>query len=48
MSEAGRRIELEALLGAPLELAERHGVAAPNLANLYAATRLMAETRGLT
>ncbi|HET9355189.1 MAG TPA: ketopantoate reductase C-terminal domain-containing protein, partial [Sphingomicrobium sp.] len=44
--EAGRRIELEALLGAPLELAERHGVPAPNLANLYAATRLLAETRG--
>lgn len=46
-AEAGRRIELEALLGAPLELAERHGVAAPNLASLYATTRLMAETRGL-
>ena len=46
-SEAGRRIELEALLGAPLELARRNGVAAPNLANLYAMTRLMAESRGL-
>ena len=46
-SEAGRKIELEALLGAPLELARRHGVEAPNLANLYAMTRLMAESRGL-
>ena len=45
--EAGRPIELEALLGAPLELAERHGVDAPNLRHLYAMTRLMAESRGL-
>jgi 2-dehydropantoate 2-reductase len=45
--EGGRRIELEALLGAPLELARRHCVEAPNLANLYAMTRLMAEGRGL-
>ena len=45
--EAGRPIELEALLGAPLELAERHGVAVPNLINLYKLTRLMAESRGL-
>ncbi|WP_118857853.1 2-dehydropantoate 2-reductase [Sphingomonas mesophila] len=46
-SEAGRPIELEALLGAPLELARRHGVAAPQLAALYAMTRLMGEARGL-
>ena len=45
--EAGRPIELEALLGAPLELAARHGVDAPNLQQLYAMTRLMAESRGL-
>lgn len=45
--EAGRPIELEALLGAPLELAERYGVATPNLRHLYAMTRLMAEGRGL-
>jgi 2-dehydropantoate 2-reductase len=45
--EAGRRIELEALLEAPLELARRHDVATPNLAQLYAMTRLMAESRGL-
>lgn len=46
-SEAGRKLELEALLGAPLELARRHGIPAPNLSNLYAMTRLMAESRGL-
>ena len=45
--EAGRPIELEALLGAPIELAHRHGVAVPNLEALYAMTRLMAESRGL-
>ena len=45
--EAGRPIELEALLGAPLELAKRNHVDAPNLAQLYAMTRLMAEGRGL-
>lgn len=45
--EAGRRIELEALLGAPLELARRHDVAAPNLSHLYAMTRLLAQQRGL-
>jgi 2-dehydropantoate 2-reductase len=45
--EAGRRIELEALLGAPIELAKRHGVAVPALEDLYAMTRLMAESRGL-
>jgi len=45
--EAGRRIELEALLGAPIELAKRAGVAVPTLESLYAMTRLMAEGRGL-
>ncbi|QIK96749.1 2-dehydropantoate 2-reductase [Sphingomonas sp. HDW15A] len=45
--EAGRPIEIEALLGAPLELAARHGIPAPNLHQLYAMTRLMAEGRGL-
>jgi 2-dehydropantoate 2-reductase len=37
----------EALLGAPLELAARHKVEAPNLRQLYAMTRLMAESREL-
>ena len=45
--EAGRAIELEALVGAPRELARRAGVACPNIDALYALTRLMAESRGL-
>ena len=45
--EAGRAIELESLVGAPRELARRHGIATPNIDALYAITRLMAETRGL-
>jgi 2-dehydropantoate 2-reductase len=45
--EAGRPIELEALLGAPIELAHRAGISVPTLAALYAMTRLMAESRDL-
>ena len=45
--EAGRPIELEALLGAPIELAHRTGVPVPALESLYAMTRLMAESRKL-
>ena len=45
--EAGRPIELEALLGAPIELAKRAGLPVPTLEALYAMTRLMAESRGL-
>lgn len=45
--EAARPIELDALLGAPLELARRHRVAAPTLEHLYSMTRLMAQSRGL-
>ena len=45
--EAGRPIELEAMLGAPIELARRAGVPVPTLETLYAMTRLMAEGRGL-
>lgn len=45
--EAGRPIELDALLGAPLEIAARVGVAAPNLAALHGLARLMGESRGL-
>jgi 2-dehydropantoate 2-reductase len=41
--EAGRAIELEALLGAPREIAARAGVPTPQLDRLYAQTRLMAE-----
>jgi 2-dehydropantoate 2-reductase len=45
--EAGRAIELEALLGAPREIAARIGVPTPQLDRLYSMTRLMAENMGL-
>jgi 2-dehydropantoate 2-reductase len=45
--EAGRPIELEALLGAPREIARRAGVATPQLDLLYAETALMVESLGL-
>jgi 2-dehydropantoate 2-reductase len=45
--EAGRAIELEALLGAPREIARARGIATPALDRLYGATRLMAESLGL-
>jgi 2-dehydropantoate 2-reductase len=45
--EAGRPIELEALLGAPREIAARVGIATPQLDRLYAMTRLMGENLGL-
>ena len=45
--EAGRPIELEALVGGPRELAARTGIATPNLDLLYAATRQMGENLGL-
>jgi len=46
--EAGRPIELEALLGAPREIARAHGIATPALDRLYGVTRLMAESLGLS
>jgi len=45
--EAGRTIELEALVGAPREIGRRVGLPTPNIDALYAITRLMAESRGL-
>jgi 2-dehydropantoate 2-reductase len=45
--EAGRPIEIEALLGAPREIAARIGIATPQLDRLYALTRLMGENLGL-
>jgi 2-dehydropantoate 2-reductase len=45
--EAGRPIELEALLGAPREIARAHGIETPALDRLYGVTRLMAESLGL-
>jgi 2-dehydropantoate 2-reductase len=45
--EAGRPIELEALLGAPREIARAHGMDTPALDRLYGVTKLMAESLGL-
>jgi 2-dehydropantoate 2-reductase len=45
--EAGRPIELEALLGAPLEIAARAGVPAPQLERIYALARRMGKSLGL-
>ncbi|MCB1905887.1 MAG: 2-dehydropantoate 2-reductase [Rhodocyclaceae bacterium] len=45
--EAGRPLELAAMLGAVLEIADRVGVAAPNMAALHGLTRLFAQVRGL-
>jgi 2-dehydropantoate 2-reductase len=45
--EAVRAIELDALLGAPREIARQVGVPTPALDRLYSVTRLMAESLGL-
>lgn len=45
--EAGRPIELEALLGAPREIARAHAIATPALDRLYGVTKLMASGLGL-
>jgi 2-dehydropantoate 2-reductase len=45
--EASRPIELEALLGAPIEIARRHAIETPALDRLYGVTKLMAEGLGL-
>jgi 2-dehydropantoate 2-reductase len=45
--EAARAIELEALLGAPREIAANAGIATPQLDRLHAMTRLMGERLGL-
>lgn len=45
--EAGRPIELEALLGAPREIARAGGIVTPALDRLYGVTKLMAENSGL-
>ena len=43
--EAGRPIELEPIVGAVIELAEKTGVEVPNLRAIYACTRLLAEPK---
>jgi 2-dehydropantoate 2-reductase len=45
--EAGRPIELEALLGAPREIARAHRIETPALDRLYCVTKLMAESLDL-
>ena len=45
--ESGRPIELEALLGAPIEIARRASIPTPTLDRLYGLTRLMGESLGL-
>jgi 2-dehydropantoate 2-reductase len=45
--EAGRPIEVEALLGAPREIARRHRIPTPALDRLYGVARLMAVSLGL-
>jgi 2-dehydropantoate 2-reductase len=44
--EAGRPIELEALLGAPREIGRAHGIATPALDRLYGVTKLLADSLG--
>ena len=41
--EAGRRLELEALLGAPREIGARAGIATPHIDALYGMTKLLDE-----
>jgi 2-dehydropantoate 2-reductase len=45
--EAGRPIEIEALVGAPREIAAINGIATPALDRLYGVTKLMAQSLGL-
>jgi 2-dehydropantoate 2-reductase len=45
--EAGRPLEVEALLGAPREIAMRVDVPTPQLDRIYAMTRLLAENLDL-
>jgi 2-dehydropantoate 2-reductase len=45
--DAGRAIELDAIVGAVLEIAQRLGIAAPNIGALFGLTRLFGRVRGL-
>jgi len=44
--EAGRPLELEAIVGAVLEVGERIGLPMPHTRSVYACTKLLAERRG--
>jgi 2-dehydropantoate 2-reductase len=46
-AEAGRALEMEALLGAPREIARKLDVATPNMDALHGLTRLFARAHGL-
>jgi len=46
--EAGRPLEIDALLSAPREIAARVGIATPNMDALHGLTRLFASVRGLS
>lgn len=44
--EAGRPLELEAIVGAVVELGERLGIPMPHARTVYACTKLLAQSRG--
>ena len=44
-AEAGRALEIDALIGAVHEIGQRVGVATPNIDALFGLVRLMARTR---
>ena len=46
-AEAGRTLELDALVGVVREIAQRVGVTTPNIDTLLGLTRLFARTHGL-
>lgn len=46
-AEAGRALEMEALLGAPREIARKLEIATPNMDALHGLTRLFAQAHGL-
>jgi 2-dehydropantoate 2-reductase len=47
-AEAGRALEIDALIGATREIGQRVGVATPHIDALFGLVRLMARSRGLT
>src|SRR5690606_29175236 len=46
-AEAGRSLEIDALLGAPREIARKLNLAVPNMDALHGFTRLFAQAHGL-